>query len=249
MSLCRQVVGYADRAHSEDTLVNMPEDDGLFALDLDTGESRLLLSIAEVMAALPNDLAKRQPAWFNHVLYNPDGSRVMFFCRIRRPKGRFLDSLWTVNPDGGELECQVGWGHRVSHFAWLDPSRIMISTDLPGQMQFILLRDRAGTWDPVGTGVLPQDGHSAVSPNGRWVACDGRFRPGERTLSLMLYEFATGSHTMLGHFSHPAQYTGVCRCDLHPRWSRDGHAVTFDSVHEGSRQIYFADVSDIVDTD
>ena len=30
-------------------------------------------------------------------------------------------------------------------------------------------------------------------------------------------------------------------CDLHPRWSYNGNAVYFDSIHEGSRQIYAVD--------
>ncbi len=33
-------------------------------------------------------------------------------------------------------------------------------------------------------------------------------------------------------------------CDLHPRWAQDGSTITFDSVHEGTRQIYALDVSD-----
>ena len=35
-------------------------------------------------------------------------------------------------------------------------------------------------------------------------------------------------------------------CDLHPRWNALGTRVGFDSIHEGTRQIYMADVSDVV---
>ena len=35
-------------------------------------------------------------------------------------------------------------------------------------------------------------------------------------------------------------------CDLHPRWSRDGRQVVFDSIHEGTRQIYMVDVRNLI---
>jgi dipeptidyl aminopeptidase/acylaminoacyl peptidase len=49
----------------------------------------------------------------------------------------------------------------------------------------------------------------------------------------------------LGKFHSDEQFRGDIRCDLHPRWSPDGSTVSFDSVHEGDRQIYLVDVSDI----
>ena len=35
-------------------------------------------------------------------------------------------------------------------------------------------------------------------------------------------------------------------CDLHPRWSRDGQLAIFDSIHEGTRQIYVAHVGELI---
>ena len=32
-----------------------------------------------------------------------------------------------------------------------------------------------------------------------------------------------------------------CRCDLHPQWRPDGKQIGFNSVHEGSRQVYVMD--------
>ena len=31
-------------------------------------------------------------------------------------------------------------------------------------------------------------------------------------------------------------------CDLHPRWNFSGTVVAFDSIHEGSRQIYITSI-------
>lgn len=38
-------------------------------------------------------------------------------------------------------------------------------------------------------------------------------------------------------------YRSGLHCDLHPRWSHNGKTVYFDSIHEGSRQIYAVDYS------
>ncbi len=48
----------------------------------------------------------------------------------------------------------------------------------------------------------------------------------------------------IGDFFVPEPYRETySRCDLHPRWRPDGRAIAFNSVHEGSRQIYLADIS------
>jgi hypothetical protein len=45
------------------------------------------------------------------------------------------------------------------------------------------------------------------------------------------------------HIQEPSK---ECRCDLHPRFSRDGRTVVIDAPHAGGRQLHLLDVSAIV---
>ena len=62
---------------------------------------------------------------------------------------------------------------------------------------------------------------------------------------LFLYHLASQQADEIGAFYADPSYPDPTRCDLHPRWSRDGRAVWFDSIHEGSRQVYTIDVNSL----
>ncbi|MGE8489870.1 MAG: hypothetical protein ACN6OQ_16090, partial [Paraburkholderia nemoris] len=60
-----------------------------------------------------------------------------------------------------------------------------------------------------------------------------------------LFDTKAGLRYDIGSFYTPPDLKKENRCDLHPRWRRDGRAVCIDSVHEGERQMYVIDVSAI----
>jgi len=60
----------------------------------------------------------------------------------------------------------------------------------------------------------------------------------------MVLRMADQAVLPLGGFFVPEAYREpYSRCDLHPRWRPDGKMLAFNSVHEGSRQVYVIDVS------
>lgn len=240
MAHCRAVVGYATDTKSTDVEAQ-PEDDGLYQLNLQDGNSKLVLSIADVIRASGDKQVVGKRTWFNHVLFNTDGTRLLFFCRVRHETG-FYTSLWTVNPDGSDLEMQIPFGYRVSHFDWRTPTRVLVSSDILGEMGFVEFTDGLRDFTPLGRGVLPSDGHASFSPDREWLLCDTYPRGTERLAQLMVYNIAENRKIVLGEFHHEEQFVGDIRCDLHPRWALDGKTITFDSVHEGSRQIYLVEL-------
>lgn len=242
MAHCRTVVGYANRMDPQ-SIKPYPDDDGLWRLDLVSGRSELILSVAAVVAANPHKLTRDGPAWLDHVYFNPSGKRLMFLCRIRAGEGRWHSSMWTLNLDGSELACQIDYGGWISHFAWIDDRRILVSTDSPGKPDFYTFTDGQGDFRLIGGGHL--EGHAAISPDGRWIVYDTS--PDRHEMrSVNLYDLQAENDIPLGKFHHPKPFRGDIRCDPHPRWRPDGKAFTFDSIHEGTRQIYLADVSSLV---
>ena len=240
MAHCRAVVGYATHSKSTD-IEAQPEADGLYQLNLQDGSSKLVLSIADVIRASGDARLVGKRTWFNHVLFNTDGTRLLFFCRVRQETG-FYTSLWTVNPDGSDLEMQIPFGYRVSHFDWRTPTRILVSSDIVDEMGFVEFTDGMRDFTPIGRGVLPHDGHASFSPDRQWLLCDTYPRGPERLAQLMVYNIAENRKIVLGEFHHEKQFTGDIRCDLHPRWAPDGKTITFDSVHDGSRQLYLVEL-------
>ena len=223
-----------------------PAEDGVYWMDMESGEYRLTVSLDQVVGirhAADMDGAKH---WFNHLQFNPSGTRFLFLHRWVTAEERRMTRLFTANPDGSDV-CCVSDHEMTSHFDWKDDDRILAWARRHeiGDRYFVFT-DRSNVVEVLAEGVLTQDGHCSYSPNGKWLLTDTYpDKEGKRTL--ILYDLVRERRIDAGRFfAMPDKITGEIRCDLHPRWSRDGRQVCFDSVHEGIRQIYAMDVSGIV---
>lgn len=224
-----------------------PEDAGIYRLDLETGDCELLLSIGEIARiSFPHADLGEAKHYFNHLLFNTDGTRFEFLHRWRIPgqPGRGTRML-TASPDGTDIRVVDDYGH-TSHFIWRDPGHILAWAYHPSHgMAFYLYEDGPGQPEVVGQGVMTQDGHCTYLPGSEWILND-TYPDQDRYQHLYLYHVATGKKVSLGRFHLPEPYAGEWRCDLHPRSSPDGRSVVIDSAHEGNgRQMYLIDVSHI----
>ncbi len=224
-----------------------PAADGVFWMDMATGEHRLIVSLAEVVGVRHTDSMDGAKHWFNHLQFNPSGSRFLFLHRwVDARSGRRQTRLFTADPDGSRLAC-VADHELVSHFDWRDDAHILAWARQHGiGDRYFVFTDPTGEAEVLADGVLTEDGHCSYSPDRRWLLTDTYpGKDGKR--ALILYDLAAERRIDVGRFyAMPDVVAGEIRCDLHPRWSRDGRQLCFDSVHEGTRQIYVLDVSCIV---
>ena len=232
-----------------------PEDTGLWRMDMASGQQELLFSFADIARlpftgrpqSAPTPEAKH---WFNHLLFNTDGSRFFFLHRWRNsgpPTGRFETRAFTCAANGRDLYCLDPHG-LTSHFIWRDPEHVMAWAWHPSHgSKFYLYRDRTDQVEVVAPDQMVMNGHNTYLPgtSNAWVLND-TYPDGARYQHPYLFHLPTQQKFPLGHFFSPPPYAGEWRCDTHPRASRDGRHVCIDSPHNGGRQMYLIDVSGIV---
>jgi hypothetical protein len=220
-----------------------PDQDGIYWMDLQTGENRLIISVARIAGLNPQPTMAQTSHWFNHLQFNHDGTRFIFLHRWKVPPS-WLTRLFTAAPDGSGVYC-VNDYEMTSHFDWRSSTGILAWARRPELGDhYYLFTDQTPELEILGRDVFPTDGHCSYSPDGRWVLTD-TYPDREHKRTLILYRPADNRRVDIGRFWSPPEVEGEIRCDLHPRWNRDGTQVCLDSVHEGDRQMYVIDVAAI----
>jgi hypothetical protein len=273
LAQARPVVGYGQAAAVD--VAQVPDDDGVWLIDLASGAERLLLSLRQAVdlhegpdfataAAAPAYAGRpgyEQPGRghrFDGAKFSPDATRVLIGHRWPRRaplelphfQRHFWDRL-LLCPVAGGAPARLGEDGFFSHTIWQDERSIL---------SWCHWRGVAGLWridadHQQATAVLPEliteDPHASFSPDGRWLLGDGypqREAGREPRRPLWICDLARGIRHDIGAFASPAPFDrGAIRCDLHPRWSPDGRQVCIDSVHEGVRRMYAIDVAAVVD--
>ncbi len=233
-----------------------PKGSGIWRVDLDSGKADLIVSLADVAAfgSMPDD-PKRAKHWFNHLLFNTDGSRFIFLHRWRqldgdskyKTVGGFGTRMLTASPDGKNLRVVDPYG-KTSHFIWRDPTHILAWAWHPSHKNdaFYLYEDGTDKVEIVGEDGMTRNGHCTYLPGNEWILND-TYPDKDRKQQVYLYHIATGRTVPLGGFYLPPEYAGEWRCDTHPRSSPDGRSVVIDSPHDGDgRQMYQIDISAIL---
>jgi hypothetical protein len=230
--------GMQDRCLEE----NHPADDGIWLLDLDSGASTLVVSLDQLARFDPTGDMAGVPHWVNHIQISPDGQRFAFFHLWRFGAKSWRVRLFTAGLRGEDLKCLLQTDI-ISHYDWLDSDTILVWANIPPiGARFFLCSRVNGARRAVGEGVLTEDGHCSFSPDRKWLIND-TYPDRHDIRMLMLFRPQDECRRDIARLHSPKRrWWGEIRCDLHPRWNRDGTQICLDSVHSGERQMYVVDV-------
>lgn len=232
--------GYAELPETTEG-TSLPDTTAIWKLDIGSGKTTELLKYTDFARFQPRPEMEEKGSVHkvNHLMISPDGKRFMvlyrWFCGQRK-----YTRLITCGIDGNDMYL-LSDDDMVSHCYWKNDSEILaFERKKDGGPGYYLMKDKTQEWTHLWP-KLNNDGHPSYSPvNGNVVVFDtypNKARIQEVKVASDLDVEGNKIKTIARVFA-PFKYDNDTRCDLHPRWSRDGKKVCVDSVFEGHRGLY-----------
>jgi hypothetical protein len=238
----RPVTGYPESFDWTDGAGN-PENDGVWRVNVESGEKELLVSYAALARALQPHHPQVAPLFINHTLASRDGSLIYGFARAGwfgpKPRPPKIDAPFTLGTDGTGLVIPLP--HIGGHPEWSADGHVVGSRD--GRQ--ILFDPRAQqAVRMIGTPEsIPDPGADvAISPDGKWLVNGWH----EQEQSCYRFIQLETGETIDGPCLPVTGWTeGDLRIDPAPCWNRAGTAIAVPALApDGTRQTFLVQSGD-----
>jgi hypothetical protein len=226
MARLRRVTGYAG-AFDWTGDARHPVDDGVFVVDVPSGDKKLLVSFQQLAAALrgKEPAIDQQALFINHTLWSRDDSRIYFYVRggwdLPGPR---VNVPVVINADGSNLRPLKDF--IGGHPEWLDGRRLIGHI---GDDQVIYDSDEMRVVGTLGNKQLfPKPGDDiALSPSGEWFV--NGYRIGNENFYAFL-RLKDGASVTSGPFDVTGWTSGDLRIDPSPNWNRDSNQILVSAL-------------------
>lgn len=216
----------------------LPHSTCIWKIDIESGEVKPLLNYTDFTNYHTREEMKNGEHKVNHIMINPSGTRFMVLHKWFVGQRKYC-RLATCNMDGNDFYA-LNDGYGASHCDWKNDEEIIAFTqfgdELPG---YYVMKDKTRQYRHI-MKKFDNDGHPSYSPNRELIVTDS-YPNRARVADIKIFKETdvTGDEAkVIARVFAPFKYDNDTRCDLHPRWSRDGKKICFDSVFEGHRGLY-----------
>lgn len=217
---------------------SLPDATAVWKINLETDEVVNLLTYKDFASFNPRPemLLPETVHKVNHLMLSPDGKRFMvlyrWFCGQRK-----YTRLITCNTDGSDMFL-LSDDDMVSHCYWKNNREIVAFENKHGEgTGYYLMRDKTSEYRRLWKDIS-NDGHPSCSPSDENVFVFDTYPDKTRVQELKIGNVNYDKPDVVARVFSPFRYDNDTRCDLHPRWDRDGKRICFDATFEGYRGVY-----------
>ena len=242
MARLRPVTGYPGAADPT-AAIPAPHNDGIFRVDVESGQRTLIVSFRQLRELLHDRHEKIDEVEFyiNHSLINRTGKYAYFFARARYGRDSMAVNVpCSVRIDGTELAAHEYIG---GHPEW-DHGSVVIGARDGRQIRYDI-KQQAIVGQIATPEIIPLPGGDiSLSPDANWFACGYSTRDGSHNKYVILRR-SDGAYAHSRTFSRGSYTRGKLRIDPAPRWNRDQTAVLVPAMtDDGTRQLHLIEIEE-----
>ena len=222
--------------------VALPETTAVWKMDIETGEVAALLKYTDFANFQPRPEMQEAGSVHkvNHLMLSPNGQRFMvlyrWFCGQRK-----YTRLVTCNVDGTDMYV-LSDDDMVSHCYWKNDDEIIAFERKKEEgTGYYLMKDKTQEWKHLWK-QLSNDGHPSYCPTDSGLVVFDTYPDRTRVQEVKVARDTEEDVKVVARIFAPFKYDNDTRCDCHPRWSRDGKKVAFDSTFEGRKGLYVVNI-------
>ena len=239
-------LGYGYAALQEKTKgESLPDATAVWRMDIESGEVTPILTYRDFATFQPRKEMQEPGSVHkvNHLMLSPNGKRFMVLYRWFVGSRKYT-RLNTCNIDGSDMYV-LSDDDMVSHCYWKNDEEIIaFENKNDGGTGYFLMKDKTQEFQKLWP-QLSNDGHPSYSPTDNHLVVTDSYPNRARVADVKLLRDndPEGKEIkVIARVFAPFKYDNDTRCDLHPRWKRDGKAICFDSVFEGHRGLYIVEL-------
>lgn len=221
--------------------ISLPDATAVWTVDIECGQIKSLLKYSDFASFQPRKemLGKNVVHKVNHLMLSPNGKRFMVLYRWFNGQRKYT-RLITCNIDGTDMYL-LSDDDMVSHCFWKNDEEILaFENKYEGGPGYYLMKDKTQEYKHLWP-MYNNDGHPSYSLDRERIVIDS-YPNRARISDIKIMKENENEGKIIVRVFSPFKYDNDTRCDLHPRWSRDGKQISFDAVFEGHRGLYVVEV-------
>ncbi len=235
--------GYRNRCIRKADLPNLDECGAVY-VSMKTRKKHLLYSIADICRTNHRSAFDSAEHCINHLMISPNGEKFLLLHRYFLKNRRF-DRLLVASVGEPKTLKLIADNDMVSHYSWLDNDWILAYLRSPeGVDGYYLISTKNLFLRPLCGGTLNAMGDGHPHTSGDFFVTD-TYPDRARMQGLLLGNCSRGTFRVLAEFYHGFEFSGECRCDLHPRLIPGTNKIYLDTVCSGKRKLVFLEAEPV----
>jgi len=177
-------------------------------------------------------------SYINHQTFSPNGNKVAYFYTLlKKNNQRQIYFYYFCLIKKKNYLLNISKSKLISHYCWRNNNEILFTLKKSAKIySYVLYNIKLNNFKTLNL-KLNKDGHPMFNPKNNDLFVSDTYPNLFGFQKLFIFSLKRKKIIWKKYLYSPYKFTGIVRCDLHPRWSNDGKKIFIDFVENGNRNI------------